>query len=118
LVVNYNRRWLDVDAGGGLEGRLFTAEVSRLKGVYLFNARTWLRLVAQWVETNRDPRLWEAEVDARVGDFAGSAVFAFKLNWQTVLYLGYADTRALDGADEIQAAERQAFFKISYAFRR
>ena len=118
LVAIYNRRWLDVDEGGGLEGRLFTAEVSRLKAVYLFNARTWLRLIGQWVETNRDPRLWEAEVDAREGDFAGSAVFAYKLNWQTVLYLGYADTRALDDADELQPAERQAFFKISYAFRR
>jgi hypothetical protein len=35
-----------------------------------------------------------------------------------VLDLGYADSRTLDDADVLQPAERQAFFKVSYAFRR
>lgn len=117
LIANYDRRWLDVDAGAGLAGRLFTAEVARLKGVYMFSPRVWLRVVGQWIETERDPRLWQLEVARREADFSGSAVFAYKLNWQTVLYLGYADTRALDEAEQLQPAERQAFFKISYAFR-
>ena len=117
LIANYDRRWLDVETEEGLAGRLFTAEVARLKGVYTFNPRLWLRLIGQWTETERDPRLWTDEVVAREGDFAGSAVFAYKLNWQTVLYVGYEDTRALDEVDDLQPAERQAFFKISYAFR-
>lgn len=117
LIANYNRRWLDVDEAGSPSGRLFTAQVARLKAVYLFNARTWLRLIGQRVEERRDPRLWTAAVDPHQVDFAGSAVFAYKLNWQTVLYLGYADTRTFDDADRLQPAERQAFFKISYAFR-
>ena len=53
----------------------------------------------------------------RDGDFSGSAVFAYKLNWQTVLYVGYSDARVLDETDELQPDERQAFVKISYAFR-
>ena len=117
LIVNYNRRWLDVREPGGPSGRLFTAQVARIKAVYLFTARTWLRLIGQRVEDRRDPRLWTAAVDAHAVDFAGSAVLAYKLNWQTVLYLGYADTRTFDDADQLQPAERQAFFKISYAFR-
>ena len=117
LVANYDRRWLDVDAGGGLSGRLFTAEVARLKAVWMFDARAWLRVIGQWIETERDPRLWAEEVTARDADFSGSAVFAYKLNWQTVLYVGYSDARVLDETDQLEPDERQAFVKISYAFR-
>jgi len=34
-----------------------------------------------------------------------------------VRYLGYADSRTLDDADQLAPAERQVFFKVSYAFR-
>jgi hypothetical protein len=113
----YRRRTLDVDAAPGLSGRLVTAEVARVRAIWTFNSRAWIRLIGQQIETTRRPELWTFEVSAHEKDFAGSAVFAYKLNWQTVLYLGYADSRALDEADELKPADRQAFFKISYAFR-
>jgi hypothetical protein len=117
LALTYNLRRLDVDVPGRGSERLFDSEVSRLKAVYLFNARTWLRLIGQWVETNRAVELFTDEVERRDAFLAGSLVFAYKLNWQTVLYLGYADNRELDPHDDLQAAGRQGFFKISYAFR-
>jgi len=113
----YRRRSIDVDAGPGLSGRLLTAEILRLRAVWSFNSRAWLRLIGQQVETTRRPELWTFDVERHSKDLAGSAVFAYKLNWQTVLYVGYADTRTLDDFDELRPAERQAFFKISYAFR-
>jgi len=85
--------------------------------VYTFNRRTWLRLIGQWVDSTQDPTLWATPVDSHTGDFAGSAVFAYKLNWQTVFYAGYAEGRALDEQDDLVFSQRQAFFKISYAFR-
>lgn len=117
LALTYNYQALDVDVPGRGRERLFTSDVSRLKAVYLFSARTWLRLVGQWVETERRPELYLAQVAAREGALSGSLVFAYKLNWQTVLYLGYADNRELDPREELQAAGRQGFFKVSYAFR-
>ncbi|HSM51235.1 MAG TPA: carbohydrate binding family 9 domain-containing protein [Thermoanaerobaculia bacterium] len=113
----YRRRTLDVDAAPGLSGRLLTAEVARLRLVWSFNSRAWIRLIGQQIETTRRPELWTFAVARHESDFAGSAVFAYKLNWQTVLYLGYADTRALDEFDELKPADRQAFLKVSYAFR-
>jgi hypothetical protein len=116
----YARRALDVTAADGRSGRLFTAQVARLKALYTFDARSWLRLIAQWVATERDPSLWTFAVDPKSGDFGGSLVFAYKLNWQTVLYLGVAEGRELDatdGRDALEPVDRQAFFKISYAFR-
>ena len=117
LVPSYGRRTLDVETESGLSGRLFTAEVARLLAVYTFNARTWLRAIGQWVETERDPRLYDEQVDPRIGDFGGSLVFAYKLDWQTVLYVGVSDLRGFDERDRLEPVSRQAFFKISYAFQ-
>ncbi len=117
LALNADRRWLDVATEEGLGGRLFTADVARLRATYTFTARSWLRLIGQWVTTDRDPRLYTFEVDDESGSFGGSAVFAYKLNWQTVLFVGYGDNRELDDLDRLEPSDRQAFFKISYAFQ-
>jgi hypothetical protein len=113
----YSRRTLDVTTANGLSGRLVTAEIARLRATWAFNARAWVRLIGQWIHSERRPELWTFPVERESEDLAGSAVFAYKLNWQTVLYLGYADSRTLDERFELEPADRQAFFKISYAFR-
>ncbi len=117
LALDANRRWLDVVNEDGLAGRLFTADVQRWRATYTLNARSWLRLIGQWVETERDPRLYIDEVDAKSRFFGGSAVFAYKLNWQTVLFVGYGDNRELDELERLERADRQLFLKLSYAFQ-
>ena len=118
LALSASRRVLDVDdPATGARGRLFTADVARLRAVYMFNARAWVRLIGEWAGDERDPALWSEPVDPKSADFAGSALFAYKLNWQTVLFLGYGDNRAFDDADHLQPASRELFFKLSYAFQ-
>jgi hypothetical protein len=115
------RRWLDVDEGGGAKGRLFTADLARLRGQYNFSARSYLRLIADWVETERDPSLYLDPVGRTSGGLAGSLLFAYELNWQTVLFVGYADNRELvelAGDDSLEPASRGVFMKLSYAFQR
>ena len=92
--------------------------LARLRAVYTFNAKSWLRLIGEWQTIDRDPALYDFEVAATSGDFAGSAVFAYKLNWQTVFFLGVGDERTQDPNGDLQPLGRQAFFKISYAFQR
>ena len=75
-------------------------------------------MIRQWVDTERRPDLYTFEIDDGGGSFSGSAVFAYKLNWQTVLFLGYSDTRVRDDLDALQPADRQLFGKVSYAFQR
>ncbi len=115
-----NRRWLDLDLDDGRSGRLFTAQVNRVRGVYTFNSRSWLRLIAQYVETERDVSLYSnpEDFDDESGFFSTSAVFAYKLNWQTVLFLGVGDERELSDDDHLEPAARQLFLKISYAFQK
>jgi Domain of unknown function (DUF5916) len=118
LRLNADRRWLDVRAEDGRRGRLFTACVERLRATYTFSARTFLRLIGQWVETERDPSLYTFAIAPIEGGFSGSALFAYKLNWQTVLFLGYGDERALVAEDRLEPTGRELFLKVSYAFQR
>ena len=101
-----------------MQGRLFTAQIERLKLTYNFTARTFLRVIGEYLDVERTPSLYTFPVDARSGSFAGSALFAYQLNWQTVLFVGYADDRLQDSSGDLQRADRAVFVKISYAFQR
>jgi len=57
-------------------------------------------------------------VPKRSGGFDGSALFSYKLNWQTVFFLGYGDSRVLEPKGDLLRSDRQFFLKISYAFQR
>jgi hypothetical protein len=109
--------WLDVRAGGR-SGRLFTAEVGRVRAVYSFTARAFVRLVGQDVRVRRDTSLYISSVRERDDARSLSALFGYRLNWQTVLYLGYDDERAIvDASGVLLPASRTLFFKVSYAFQ-
>lgn len=119
LAWQSERRWLDVPVAGQ-EGRqrLFDAATDRLKGTYTFTSRLFLRAVLQHVGTRRDPGLYSAPPPAAQDGFLQlSALFAYKLNWQTVVFLGYGDDRDLDEREDWRPAGRQLFLKLSYAFQ-
>ena len=119
LDVNSALQWLNVDdAVTGQSGRLFTAQVQRLKAQYNFGPRLFVRLIGQYVTTRRDPTLYLSPVDARSSSFSGSALFSYRINWQTALFAGYGDDRerAVDG--DLARTGRQVFVKLSYAFQR
>ena len=112
LVLNGSRRWLDVSptGSGPRTLRLFTADVARLKATYTFSSRAFLRLIGQRTEVTAQ--------DGRSESFSGSALFAYKINWQTVLFLGVGDERALSPDDRLEPIGREVFLKVSYAFQR
>ena len=118
LQVNSALSWLDVDAPAGGKARLFTAQVQRLNATVHFSSRSFLRLIGQYVSTTRDPSLYTFEVAPKDGAFSGSALFSYRLNWQTALYVGYGDERALDERESLQRTSRQFFAKVSYALQR
>jgi hypothetical protein len=118
LAVLENVRWLDVDKPAGGEGRLFTARVSRIRGTYNFTSRFFVRGIAQYVTTDRDPSLYTTETTARSAEFSGSVLLSYKLNWQSVVFVGYGDTHALTDQEVLAPSDRQFFVKLSYAFQR
>ena len=64
-----------------------------------------------------DPSLYTFAVARRDGDFTGSVLVAYKLNWQSVLFVGYGDDRTVSEEDRLEKARRQFFLKLSYAFQ-
>jgi hypothetical protein len=120
LVFNMiaNTTWLHVDDNAGVSRRLFTARVERLRANYTFTARSFVRLIGQYVSTDRDPALFLGPSPAHDGFFSGSALFAYKINWQSVMFFGYGDDRTLDEQRRLQKVDRQIFVKLSYAFQR
>lgn len=117
LRFDGSRRQLDVDLEGGRSERLFTASVARLRTQYTFNARAFIRAIGQYVETKRDPSLYIDDVDRKEGDFSGTILLAYKLNWQSVLFVGYGDNRTLSEEGDLERSSRQLFLKLSYAFQ-
>ena len=45
-------------------------------------------------------------------------LFAYKTNWQSVLFLGHGDNRELSERRALEPAEQQFFVKVPYAFQR
>jgi hypothetical protein len=117
LALVQNQRWLDVDDRLDVSRRLFIARVSRLRGTYMLAANSFVRVIGQYVATARAPELYTFPVSPRSGVFSGSALFAYKINWQSVLFVGYGDERALSNEHRLEESARQVFVKISYAFQ-
>jgi uncharacterized protein DUF5916 len=117
LMGVWNQRGLSVGEGTGTRGRLLTSRVSRLNATYTFTSRLFVRGIAQATETTRDPALFRALVARKDSDFSGSALVAYKVNWQSVLFVGYGDNRQLVADRPLAPTDRQLFIKISYAFQ-
>ena len=117
LQFSGEHQWVNSSRGGHY-GRLYAADVARLKAVYTFTARAYLRAIVQWAGAQRDPALYPYAVSSRSGDLNGSVLYAYRVNWQTLFYVGYGDDRTLDAQARMVRTGRQVFFKVSYAFQR
>lgn len=107
-------RWLNIRSD-----RLFTSQVERLKATYTFNPRMFLRAIVQNQRTNRDVNLYGFETAQHSGSLGTQLLFAYKINWQTVAYIGYGDLdEVVDASGDFEPSNRQIFAKVSYAFQR
>jgi hypothetical protein len=118
LSIVENIRWVNVDDSQGRDARLFLARVSRVRGTYTFTSRLFVRGIAQYVSTDRDTSLYTFSTAARSASFGGSALLAYKVNWQSVMFVGYGDDRELTSEERLAPLDRQFFVKLSYAFQR
>ena len=87
-----------------------------MRATYTFNPRMFVRAIVQNTRTHRDLALYEEPETGTPyrGNLAGQLLFAYKLNWQTVFYVGLGDPREGD----LEPGNRQYFAKVSYAFQR
>jgi hypothetical protein len=118
LMLTQDQSWVNVDDAAGVSRQLFIARVSRVRGTYTFTSRMFVRGTAQYVATDRDADLYTFTVPPKSGTVSGQVLLSYKLNWQSVLFVGYGDDRMLSTQDRFEKVDRQFFVKLSYAVQR
>jgi len=113
LTLNLSTSFQSLDVTGGT---LFDAELVEARATWQFSARAYLRLIAQHVDVRRDPSLYTFAVGARDRDLNDQLLFAYKVNPQTVFFLGYSDAWHAVDRDELEQQGRTLFLKMSYAW--
>jgi hypothetical protein len=118
LAISTGESWL-TPHGQNEDHRLFTSQIERIRATYTFNAKIFLRAIVQNRRSNFNQALYKFPIDQHSGSLASQLLLAYKLNWQTVMYVGYSDLQSvLNSENNFATANRQYFFKLSYAFQR
>ena len=97
--------------------QIFNALVADTRLTWQFNLRSFLRLTAQTTDVERNQALYVEEVDSRSRDIGRQLLYSYKLNPQTVFFLGYSDQYVdEDNLDGLTVSDRTWFMKIGYAW--
>ncbi len=103
-------------------GRLYTANISEGKFVYQFTRQLFVRAILQYRNYERNVGYYTDEdnlPDPHTSSLFAQYLFSYKLNPQTVFFLGYSDSYLggeIDNLDvPLTQTERSLFFKLGYA---
>ncbi|NQT27793.1 carbohydrate binding family 9 domain-containing protein [candidate division KSB1 bacterium] len=112
VETNYTWERLDVD-----QGWLYTANIGMLRVIYQFTKRTFLRGIFQYRDYERNVALYnDEETDPRSKGLFTQFLFSYKINPQTVFFLGYSDDYYGDNQIDMTQTNRTIFAKLGYAY--
>lgn len=97
---------------------IFTAHLSDVRLTWQFSVRSFLRLVVQHQDIERNTALYvDTDTAGRSRSLATQLLYSFKVNPQTVLFVGYSDAGE-DGSTlgRFTTTERTLFAKVGYAW--
>jgi len=95
---------------------VFQVNLSQVRLVYNVNTRIFLRAIVQYLDLQRNPLLHIVPVAPETQTVFTQFLFSYKLNPQTVLFIGYSDNYlGLTGID-ITQTNRTFFIKLGYAW--
>jgi hypothetical protein len=101
-------------------GTLFTANLTQLSTVWQWNVRTFVRAIVQYTDVERTPELYTSQrledVERSTERLFTQLLFSYKLNPQTVFFLGYSDNSVADARVDLTRADRTFFLKLGYAW--
>ena len=115
LLLLYDGVFVNLDRQDG--ANIFAASVHNVRVTWQFSVRSFVRLTAQIQDIERNPDSYNEPVDSRSRDVGRQLLYSYKINPQTVFFLGYSD--ALIDDDELgglATTDRTWFMKIGYAW--
>ncbi|MBN2007961.1 hypothetical protein JW960_01300 [candidate division KSB1 bacterium] len=115
IKIEASHTYEHLDVAGG---RLYKADISYLKLMYQFNKRTFLRTIFQYKNYKRNLALYidDEDVNARTQKLFTQILFSYKINPQTMFFLGYSDDYLSDQEIDLIQTNRTVFTKIGYAY--
>ena len=98
------------------EGRLYDANISKLEAMYQFNTRLFFRSIFQYIDYRYNADLYNCEIDPEFRRLFTQLLFSYKLNPQTVLFVGYSDNHLGGHEFGLTRKDRTFFVKLGYAW--
>ena len=118
LEIRLKQTFSKLDADGD---NVFIARLTDLRTTYQFNVQSFLRLSVIFNNTSRNPNnyLYSApeDIDRHSKSLSTELLYAYKINPQTVFYLGYSDRHySEEEFNDLEQEQRSLFMKFSYAW--
>ena len=95
---------------------LFTANLTQLRLVYQFNVRLFARAILQYLDVSRNVDNYTFEVAPTQRELFTQLLLSYKLNPQTVVFLGYTDSQLGDDMVDLTRMSQSVFLKVGYAW--
>lgn len=115
LLLRVNSTFANLETKQGEQ--IFDAAVIDARVTWQFNLRSFLRLSVQHQDIERNPAVYVDAIDAEDREVGRQLLYSYKLNPQTVFFLGYSDNHVDDDAlAKLTVSDRSWFMKIGYAW--
>jgi len=97
--------------------RVFTANLFQARLIYNLSVRTFVRAIVQYRSVDRNVAVYTVPVDEFDEGLFGQFLFSYKVNPQTVVFIGYSDNQAGTQSFDLTRTNRTFFAKVGYAWR-
>ncbi len=115
LLLRYDGVFVTLDRKDGAS--IFDAAVHDVRLTWQFSVRSFLRLTTQFQDVKRNPDSYTDTVDRRSRDVGRQLLYSYKINPQTVFFLGYSDALIDDdNLSGLTTTDRTWFMKVGYAW--
>ena len=94
---------------------LYRANLSQARLIYQFTNRFFARAILQRTLIDRNLALYGPGNDARDDELFGQYLLSYKVNPQTMVFVGYSDTREGLNWEAREMRDRTFFVKLGYA---
>ena len=100
---------------------IFNARLTDIRATYQFDIQSFLRFTLIYNNTSRNPNnnplIDSEDITPSSKNLSSELLYAYKINPQTVFYLGYAEHRyGEQGFSSLEQDQRSLFLKFSYAW--
>lgn len=112
LTLSHSLRTLSTGGEEILDAGLTQAQVG-----YHFSSRTMVRAILQYQDIDRNPALHVATVKSESQSFFSQFLFSYRVNPQTLLFLGYSDNHLGEDGATVVRTGRTLFLKLGYAWQ-